>query len=285
MRITIFGSSGLLGKALMRRSGAASLTGFSSRDADIRNPAEVDRALQQSRPDWTILAAAYTDVDGCESNRDLAFATNSRGARNVAEAAHRAGSRLLFVSTDYVFDGKKGSPYEADDSRAPQSVYGESKAEGELQVLQVLPECCIVRTAWLFGAGGRCFPNTILNLAATRNEIDVVTDQRGAPTYTDDLASALLQLCAAGAAGIVHATNEGECTWFDFAREIIAQRGLQTVVRPTTSDKFVRPAKRPAYSVLSLASLHRYGIRLPSWQRALHSYLAQLDSSSDGGTA
>jgi dTDP-4-dehydrorhamnose reductase len=275
MRITIFGATGLLGKSLMRECAQEDVSGFGSRDGDIRDPLQVAAVVERTRPEWIILAAAYTDVDGCETNRKLAFDVNCLGAANVARAAKDCGSRLLFVSTDYVFDGAKTRPYEADDPRTPRSVYGRTKAEAEAAVSQILPECCIVRTSWLFGVGGRCFPETILKLAAGRSEIDIVDDQKGSPTYAPDLAFAIGQICRTGASGIVHATNRGECTWFEFAREIITGSGLTTVVRPTTSDRFVRPAERPKYSVLSPRSLELYGVNLPTWQDALGRYLQE----------
>ena len=275
MRITIFGSTGLLGKELMRQRTGDEVTGLGSKDADIRDPQQIRDAVQQSEPDWIILAAAYTDVDGCETNRELAFAVNRDGAVNVAQAAKAAGSRLLFLSTDYVFNGTKTTPYAADAPRAPRSVYGQSKAEAEVEIARILPDCCIVRTSWLFGVGGRCFPETILKRAATQSAIDVVDDQRGCPTNASDLAGAIFELCHKNATGIVHATNAGECTWFDFAREIVAGAGLSTEVRPTTSDKFVRPAQRPKYSVLSPESLSKYAISLPTWQNALQRYLLE----------
>jgi dTDP-4-dehydrorhamnose reductase len=273
MRVTIFGATGLLGKALMNQWGQDEVSGLSSKDADIRDSDQVNYALERTRPDWIVLSAAYTDVDGCEGNRELAFQVNSGGAANVARAAKRQGARLLFVSTDYVFDGRNTTPYEIDAARAPRTVYGQSKAEAEVLLGEILPECCITRTSWLFGAGGKCFPGTILKLAESRPEIDVVDDQRGSPTHTVDLARAIEQLCRAGATGIVHATNRGECTWFDFAEEIIRQAGSSTMVHPTTSAKFVRPAERPQYSVLSPASLEKHGIVMPAWQEALASYL------------
>jgi dTDP-4-dehydrorhamnose reductase len=273
MRVTIFGATGLLGKALMNEWGQDQISGLSSKDADIRDPDQVNYAMERTRPDWIVLSAAYTDVDGCESNRELAFQVNCGGAVNVARAAKRQAARLLFVSTDYVFDGRNTTPYEIDAARAPRTVYGQSKAEAEVLLSEILPECCIARTSWLFGAGGKCFPGTILKLAESRPEIEVVDDQRGSPTHTVDLARAIQQLCRAGATGIVHATNRGECTWFDFAEEIIRQAGSSTIVRPTTSAKFIRPAERPPYSVLSPASLEKYGIVMPVWQEALASYL------------
>jgi dTDP-4-dehydrorhamnose reductase len=273
MRVTIFGATGLLGKPLMRDWQDDAVTGFSSRDVDIRNADRVQHVVQETKPDWIVLAAAYTDVDGCESNRELAFAVNRDGAINVAGAAKEVGARLMFLSSDYVFDGKNTTPYEVSDLRNPQSVYGQTKAEAELRLLELMPECCIIRTSWLFGAGGKCFPDTILKLAANRPALDVVNDQRGSPTYTNDLAHAIIQLCRKNAKGIVHATNAEDCTWFDFAREIVRHSGLSTDVRPVNSQQMARPAPRPAYSVLSPASLQNFGIEMPSWQEALQRYL------------
>jgi dTDP-4-dehydrorhamnose reductase len=280
MRVTIFGATGLLGKALMREWTGDEVFGLGSKDADIRDPQKVWDVLQRTRPDWIVLAAAYTDVDGCETNRDLAFDVNCRGAVNVAQAAKKYGSRLLFLSTDYVFAGTKTTPYETEDQRAPRSVYGQSKAEAEEQLSQVLPECCILRTSWLFGVGGKCFPDTILKLATTRAALHVVNDQRGSPTFAVDLARAIIQLCHEKAEGIVHATNRADCSWFEFAREIVTSGGLSTIVRPTTSDQFARPAERPKYSVLSSRSLQKYGITMPSWQDALRRYLVERNSTA-----
>jgi dTDP-4-dehydrorhamnose reductase len=220
-----------------------------------------------------VLSAAYTDVDGCESNRELAAAVNTQGPINVAEAAKQIGAKLIFVSTDYVFNGKKTSPYEANDPRDPINIYGKTKADAEVGILNVLPDACIVRTSWLFGPWGKCFPDTILKFAATRPELDVVDDQRGSPTYTFDLAEAIMKLCYADATGIVHCTNAGVCSWFEFATEVVRLACAKTTVRPTTSEKFVRPAARPSYSVLSDHSLRKYGITMRSWQETLPDYL------------
>jgi dTDP-4-dehydrorhamnose reductase len=277
MRILIFGATGMLGKALMRQWPAGDeVTGLGSAQADIRDSAQVESAIRQSQPDWIVLAAAYTNVDGCELNPTLASAVNTSGAVNVARAAAEAGARLLFVSTDYVFDGTKLTPYEPRDARNPISAYGRSKADAEEKILSILPDACIVRTSWLFGPGGKCFPDTILKLAATLPEGEVVTvvnDQRGCPTYTLDLADAIVALCKSEARGILHCTNRGECSWYDFACEIIRQAGLKTAARPTTSDKFVRPAQRPKYSVLSSAGLSKYGIEMRPWQETVSDYL------------
>lgn len=280
MRVTIFGGTGLLGKALTREWTGDEVVSLGSRDVDIRSDEQVDKALHRYRPQWLVLAAAYTDVDGCEANRDLAFDVNFRGAVRVARVAAAAQAKLLFLSTDYVFDGRKAAPYEIDDPLAPQSVYGESKARAEVGVREFLPDCCIVRTSWVFGVGGKCFPDTILRLASTRKELDVVDDQRGCPTYTVDLARTIIELCRKDASGTVHVTNRGECNWFDFANEIVREAGLEAVVRPTTSDKFVRPARRPAYSVLSSKSLSNYGLTMPTWQDAVQRYLRERLTSS-----
>lgn len=275
MRVTIFGATGLLGKALVQEWKQDDVAFLSSKDTDIQNAEQVLATVGRNRPEWIVLAAAYTDVDGCESNREKAMSVNCQGALNVAQAAKSCGARLLFLSTDYVFDGQSTTPYETNHPRAPQSVYGKSKADAEEKLLAILPNCCIVRTAWVFGMGGKCFPDTILKLAESRPAIDVVNDQRGSPTYTPDLARAIIQLCHRNASGIVHVTNDGECTWFEFASEIVRQAELSTVVRPTTSDKFVRPAPRPKYSVLSAKSREQCGVRMPQWKDALRNYLSE----------
>jgi dTDP-4-dehydrorhamnose reductase len=275
MRITIFGATGLLGRELVRQWDGDAVTGLGSSDVDIRDAARVQQVVQETCPNWIVLSAAYTDVDGCESNPALAFAVNRDGAVNVANAAKDVGARLIFLSSDYVFDGKKETPYEAGDARNPQSVYGRSKAEAEIRLLEIIPDCCIVRTSWLFGIGGKCFPDTILKLAASRPALDVVNDQRGCPTYAVDLARAIIQLCRKNGGWIVHATNTGDCTWFEFAQEIVKSAGLATTVRPVSSQQMARPAPRPAYSVLSPTRLNGYGIQMPRWRDALGRYLKQ----------
>jgi dTDP-4-dehydrorhamnose reductase len=269
----------MLGKALMRQWTGDDVIGLGSAQADIRSPDQVDKAVSESNPEWIVLSAAYTDVDGCEINPTLAAAVNTHGAANVAKAAANSRAKLLFVSTDYVFDGTKNTPYEADDPRHPINAYGKSKADAEEKILNLLPDACIVRTSWLFGPGGKCFPDTILKLAASRPEIEVVNDQRGCPTYTFDLADAIIKLCHADAKGIIHATNRGVCSWYDFAGETLRQAGSKTSVRPTSSDKFVRPAPRPSYSVLSDASLSACGIEMRAWQETLPDYLRERSAA------
>lgn len=275
MKVMILGASGLLGKALMREWTGDDVVGLGSLDVDIRDAEKVRELVEKASPDWIVLSAAYTNVDDCESHPDLAFAVNRDGAVNVAKAAKRSSAKLLFISSDYVFDGKKTSPYETGDARNPQSIYGRSKAEAEVRLLEILPDCCIARASWLFGKGGKCFPDTIITLAASRPALDVVDDQRGCPTYTVDLARAIVGLCHKQARGIVHTTNAGECSWFEFAREIVKGAGLATEVRPVRSQQMARPAPRPAYSVLSSSSLQQYGVSLPNWQDALLRYLQE----------
>jgi len=275
MKAIIFGATGLLGAAFLREWQGDEVLRLGVEHLDIRDSDRVRQVVEEARPDWVVLAAAYTDVDGCESNSELAFAVNRDGAVNVAQAAKRYGAKLLFISTDYVFDGTKTTPYEAGDARNPQSVYGTSKAEAEVRLLELMPACCIVRTSWLFGAGGKCFPDTILKLAETRPTLNVVDDQRGCPTYVVDLARAIVQLCRKNSAGIVHVTNAGNCTWFDFAEQIVKQSERKTNVLPVSSEQMARPAPRPAYSVLSPARLQALGIEMPSWADALRRYLEQ----------
>jgi len=280
MKVMTLGATGLLGQALMREWTGDEVEGFGVEDVDIRNARKVREVATKSKPEWVVLAAAYTDVDGCESNRELAFSVNRDGAVNVAEAAKRVGAKLMFLSSDYVFDGKKTSPYEVDDPRNPQSVYGRTKAEAEVRLLEIVSGSCVLRTSWLFGPGRKCFPDTILKAAATRPALDVVDDQRGCPTYSVDLARAIIQSCHKAATGIVHVTNAGDCSWFQFASEIVQRAGLSTQVRPTSTQQMARPAPRPAYSVLSAKSRQRYGLEMPDWHDALGRYLNERKARS-----
>ena len=273
MRALVIGASGLLGRVLLEEWYSDEVSGVSSRDGDLRSPEDMQRLLTRFAPTVTVLAAAYTDVDGCEKDPERAHEVNCQGAVNVAVAARSSGSRLIFLSTDYVFDGSKTTPYTPEDRVSPMSVYGRSKAEAEQRIREILPECCIVRTSWLFGAAGRCFPNTILELAQTRKKLSVVDDQRGSPTWNRDLARALIQLARLGSAGIVHATNQGDCTWYEFSQALVRAAGLKDVaITPVTTAEFPRPARRPAYSVLSPAGLEAYGVKMRPWRDTLALY-------------
>ena len=276
MRTLVIGASGLLGSALVDEARSLEVIPATSRDADISDAGAVRALFARTRPDCAVLAAAFTDVDGCERDPERAHAVNFVGATNVARAARDAGSRLLYVSSDYVFDGAKTAPYETTDLPRPLSAYGRSKAAGEAAVREILPGSCIVRTSRLFGAAGKCFPASILRLAETQAELDVVDDQIGSPTFNRDLAGAILQLVETSARGIVHATNSGTCSWFEFAREILRAAGIENVrVRAISSEQSGRPAARPKYSALSDASLRACGISLRPWREALSAYMGE----------
>lgn len=279
MKILLFGASGLLGNVLLEEWGSDEIIPATSKEADIRSEEQVREIFFKCCPEWTILAAAYTDVDGCEKNPALAQEVNFRGAVNVARAARENNSRLLLMSTDYVFDGTKSAPYEVDDPIRPLSAYGRSKAAAEQGVREVLPDCCTLRSSWLFGANGKCFPNSILTLATQRKTLSVVTDQTGSPTFNRDLARVIRQLVRAGAAGTIHATNSGNCSWFEFAQEILRAGGHADVkLAPISTQERGRPAPRPRYSVLSCKSLATFGISLRSWKEALPAYLQEFSA-------
>ena len=276
MRILIIGANGLLGSDLVGECAAEEVTAATSRDADIRNLAKVRGLVTRSKPEWIVLAAAYTDVDGSERNPDLAFAVNRDGTRNVAIAAREHGAKLFYISTDYLFDGNSARPYEPHDPIHPLNVYGASKAAGESAVQEQGGHWVIARSSWLFGASRACFPERILAAADSLPELKVVNDQAGSPTYTRDLAAAIHGLMQADARGILNVTNTGACSWFEFARAIVQKAGRKTRVVPITSAEAARAARRPAYSVLSPAPLAAYGIRLRNWQDALDAYLAAM---------
>jgi dTDP-4-dehydrorhamnose reductase len=209
MRILLIGASGMLGTDVQREWTQDEIIPASSRDADIRDVEEVRALVARTKPDWIVLAAAYTDVDGSECNAELAFAVNGLGTENVARAARECDSRILFVSTDYLYDGTATRPYEPTDAIAPLNVYGQSKAAGEKAIQEHAGQWCIARTSWLFGAAGNSFPEKILKAAETRAELTVVADQVGSPTYTRDLAGAIRDLVRSDARGIVNVTNSG----------------------------------------------------------------------------
>jgi dTDP-4-dehydrorhamnose reductase len=280
MRVLVLGARGMLGTDILNEWQSDELIPAGSREADLREFPQVDSLIKKVRPDWIVLAAAYTDVDGCERHPELAFAVNATGVENVARAAKSSGSRIFLVSTDYVFDGKGTRPYETTDPIAPLNVYGTSKAAGEKALQNNHPAWCIGRTSWLFGVNGPSFPEKILKAAESRPELSVVNDQIGSPTYTRDFARAIRDLVMKDARGITHITNEGSCSWFDFAKEILAGSGRGSIpVRPITTDQSARPARRPNYSVLSPSSLHAFGIRTRPWQEALAEFLKEKRSA------
>lgn len=276
MRILIIGSNGMLGRDLAEDWEGDDLILATSRDADIREIGQIRKLATQEHPDWIVLTAAYTDVDGSERNPDLAFAVNRDGTRNVSIVTRELGAKLCYLSTDYVFDGADNLPYEPEDAVHPLNVYGASKAAGEQAVQQEAGHWLIIRTSWLFGAARVSFPEKILQAASSQPELKVVADQIGSPTYTKDLSTAIRDLVRADAHGFINITNSGTCSWFEFAKETLQRAGRSTPVFPITSTEAGRPARRPAYSVLSPKALASYGIVLRSWQDALQAYLVEL---------
>jgi dTDP-4-dehydrorhamnose reductase len=278
MRLAITGAAGMLGQDLQAAAKAAGheVLAFPRADVDITDAAAVTRALARSRPDVVVNSAAWTDVDGAERDEGGALAVNGAGAGNVARAAAACGAWTIHVSSDYVFDGRKRAPYVESDLVGPLSAYGRSKLAGERAVAEAAPDHhTTVRSSWLFGPGGPCFPATILRLAGERDELNVVDDQVGCPTFTGHLAEAVVDLAGREhrPGGLVHVAGGGRCSWFEFAREIVAAAGIRCEVKPCSTDAFPRPARRPAYSVLR--SERDDGVpALPEWPEGLARYMA-----------
>lgn len=276
MRILIIGSNGLLGSDLVEGWPGDDIIPATSRDVDIREISQIRKLVSQGHPDWIILTAAYTDVDGSERNPDLAYAVNRDGARNVSTVARELRANLCYLSTDYIFDGASNRPYEPQDPAHPLNVYGASKAAGERVIQEEGGGWLIIRTSWLFGPARPSFPEKILLAADSLPKLEVVADQIGSPTYTKDLASAISRLVRSDARGILNVTNSGKCSWFEFAKETLQRAGRNTPVFPITSVEAGRPARRPGYSVLSPIASASYGITLRTWQEALQAYLVDL---------
>ncbi len=244
-------------------------------DTDITVRAQVSGLVQRSKPDVVIHTAAFTAVDECENQRDLAFAVNAEGTRNLALACSEFRIPLLYISTDYVFNGEKPTPYVEEDATGPLNVYGQSKLRGEEYVKELLDQFWIVRTSWLFGPLGKNFVRAILQKARREGQLRVVDDQVGAPTYTEDLAEKLEEIAGQTRYGFFHVTNQGYCSWFQFAQEIVRQAGLRNVeITPIPTSEAGRPAPRAKNSRLENGSLSKKGIALlPPWQDALRRYL------------
>lgn len=263
MRWLVVGAQGMLGQDLVAAAAAAGhdVRGVDRNEVDITVPASV-AAVVTSGIDVVVNCAAWTSVDDAETHEPQAFAVNAVGPALLARASRHAGARLVQISTDYVFAGDASSPYSEDAAPAPRSAYGRTKAAGEWAVRAEQPDHLIVRTAWLYGAHGPCFPKTMARLAATRDELTVVSDQVGQPTWTVDLAALVLTLVTSRApAGTYHGTSSGSASWFEFARAVLSATARpQVTVRPTTSEQYTRPAPRPAYSVLGHDALRAIGI-------------------------
>jgi len=245
-------------------------------DFDITDPKRVQREVEALQPQVLVNAAAYTDVDGCESRKELAFAVNAEGARNVARACAAIGGRMIHLSTDYVFDGSSRIPYGEENLPNPRNVYGSSKLQGERYIQEILENHLIVRTEWLYGRHGKNFVDTILKYAGQQKELRVVDDQRGSPTFTRDLSLALERLIGMEARGILHVTNSGSCTWFEFARQILREKGYDHVqVIPISSEELSRPARRPASSVMDCQRYEKLtGRKMRPWKEAIKEYLS-----------
>jgi dTDP-4-dehydrorhamnose reductase len=270
--ILVVGANGMLGRDLMALLGERG-RGVDIAEIDITSLESVLNVVRNETPDVIINCAAFTDVDGCESNTEMAMAVNGEGPGYLAMACRDVGALLVQISTDYVFDGGKGTPYIEDDAPCPLSVYGESKLAGEMNAA-FSPEHLIVRTQWLYGLQGKNFVETMLRLGAEKDELTVVDDQIGSPTWTVDLARAIIALIDSGCRGVYHAANADFCSWNEFATAIFAETGLAVAVKPMTTTELNRPAMRPLYSTLDCSKLTAdTGFQPQSWRSALQAYL------------
>lgn len=282
MKILVTGVNGQLGhdvvKELVARGIAA--RGVDIADFDLTDEAAVSAYVQTYQPDAIVHCAAYTAVDKAEEMPDLCYQVNVTGTKNIAKAAKAADAKLVYISTDYVFDGSGDAPHEVFGEKRPVGVYGETKHLGEEAAKKYTDKLFIVRTSWVFGKNGNNFVKTMLRLGAERPEISVVNDQIGSPTYTVDLARGLCDMLVTDRFGTYHMTNEGMCSWYDFTVEIMAQSGLPAKIKPVTTAEYNAKAKRPLNSRLSKKCLDENGFkRLPVWQDALKRYLEELKES------
>ncbi|MBE3594373.1 MAG: dTDP-4-dehydrorhamnose reductase [Candidatus Carbobacillus altaicus] len=271
-KVLVTGPRGQLGQDLMilLRERGYDAFGFSREELDITDMEKVQETFTSIRPDVVLHTAAYTKVDQAEEEIDLAFAVNGWGTRNVAVASEEVGAKLVYISTDYVFDGEKGKPYLEYDRTAPLNVYGASKEIGEQMVRDFHSRFFIVRTSWVYGAYGANFVKTMLRLGKEEPAVRVVNDQTGSPTYTVDLAEALFQLMETEKYGIYHLSNSGACSWYDFAKAIFEEAGMQVTVEPIPTEYFPRPAKRPKYSVMDHMAWRLNGFPpMPHWRDGL----------------
>jgi dTDP-4-dehydrorhamnose reductase len=275
VKLLVTGAAGMLGRDVMLAAGNAGhdVVGYGRAELDVTDAGALERRLDLERPDVVINCAAWTDVDGAADSAEAAFAVNGSGAGNVAAAAAKQKAAVLHVSTDYVFDGAKGSPYVESDQPAPLSAYGRTKLAGEEAVVAANKRHFIVRSAGLFGIGGRNFVETMLRLSEAQSEVTVVRDQIGSPTYTWHLAYGIVRLIEGIEYGIHHMAAAGQCSWYEFANEIFEQAKVECRALSITSEEFAAAAPRPAFS--ALVSQREHAIQLPSWQDGLAGYLAQ----------
>ena len=279
MRILVTGAAGMLGRDVCRAGEAAGheVVGHARGELDITDAVAVGETVAAAAPDAVINCAAWTDVDGAEGRFEDAVAVNGAGAGNVAAAAAAAGAWTIQVSSDYVFDGEKTSPYVESDAVDPIGAYGASKLQGERDVAATGDRYTIVRSAWLFGAHGRCFPKTILRLAAERDELTIVSDQVGSPTFTGHLAPALVTLAQDPVPGVLHVAGAESCSWHELAAEIVATAGAHCRVRPIATADYPTAARRPAYSVLTS---ERGAPTLPSWRAGVRDFMAVFSEAA-----
>ncbi|WP_339995162.1 dTDP-4-dehydrorhamnose reductase [Priestia aryabhattai] len=277
-KVLITGANGQLGKELVElfTEKGFEVYGFGRDKMDITNQAQVQEVISTLKPNIVLHSAAHTQVDLAESEPEQAFSINAYGTRNVAVAAEAVGAKLVYVSTDYVFDGTSDEPYNEFSQTSPLGVYGKSKLAGEQFVRDLHSKFFIVRTSWVYGKHGANFVKTMLKLGEEREELSVVADQRGCPTYTLDLANAILELVNSEKYGIYHISNSGSCSWYEFAQAIFEEAGINVKVTPCTTADFPRPAARPAYSVFKHMSLQLNGFRQPrEWKEGLLHFLNQ----------
>ena len=285
MNILVTGASGQLGHDLVIELAARGhhVTGVSSKECNLTDPEAIHSCLTALRPDAVMHCAGYTAVDQAEDDAERCDRINRAGTEALARVCAALGSKLLFISTDYVFPGDGLRPWEPDDQPEPLNVYGMSKYRGEEAVRRYVEKHFIVRISWLFGLNGKNFVKTMLRLGAEREQLTVVDDQIGSPTYTKDLSVLLADMIVTERYGTYHATNEGFCSWYEFACAIMAEAGLPARVLPVSSDQYPSRAKRPANSRMSKDKLTENGFdRLPSWQDALRRYLAELKENNNG---
>lgn len=278
MRVLVTGVKGQLGYDVMNELAGRGHEGIGVdiQEMDITDAASVEEVITEAAPDAVIHCAAYTAVDAAEDNVDLCRRVNAGGTENIARVCKALNCKMMYISTDYVFNGQGTRPWEPDDKREPLNVYGQTKYEGELAV-ETLEKFFLVRIAWVFGVNGKNFIKTMLNLGKTRDHLTVVADQIGSPTYTYDLARLLVDMIETDRYGRYHATNEGLCSWYEFACEIFKQAGMNVTVSPVTSDQYPAKAKRPMNSRMDKSKLDEMGFkRLPSWQDALGRYLKEI---------
>ena len=278
MRVLVTGVKGQLGYDVMNELAGRGHEGIGVdiQEMDITDAASVEKVITEAAPDAVIHCAAYTTVDAAEDNVDLCRRVNAGGTENIARVCKALDCKMMYISTDYVFNGQGTRPWEPDDKREPLNVYGQTKYEGELAV-ETLEKFFLVRIAWVFGVNGKNFIKTMLNLGKTRDHLTVVADQIGSPTYTYDLARLLVDMIETDRYGRYHATNEGLCSWYEFACEIFKQAGMNVTVSPVTSDQYPAKAKRPMNSRMDKSKLDEMGFkRLPSWQDALGRYLKEI---------